>query len=155
MSPIKIRSIFYGLMAAVGLLAVYIVILTIAQDFSHAKEQLAADAQFIFPIIFGFGVQIGLYVYWRGLINDRREKQGSAALAAMSGSVSTVSMVACCAHHLTDVLPILGFSAATIFLAQYRLEFLVLAIASNLLGIIIIGRRIWLVKTSERGEMKK
>lgn len=44
-------------------------------------------------------------------------------------------MVACCAHHLTDVLPIIGFSAAATFLNQYRIPFMLVGIGANLVGI--------------------
>ncbi|MFZ3080423.1 MAG: hypothetical protein WA109_12145, partial [Bellilinea sp.] len=54
------------------------------------------------------------------------------------GATSTVAMVACCAHHAADVLPILGLTAAATFLAEYRTAFMVAGLASNLIGIIVI-----------------
>ena len=52
-----------------------------------------------------------------------------------SGTSSTVAMVACCAHHVTDVLPILGLTAAATFLAKYRLLFMGVGLGTTLLGI--------------------
>ena len=50
--------------------------------------------------------------------------------------MSTVAMVACCAHHVTDVLPILGLTAAATFLADYRLAFMLVGLGTTLLGIV-------------------
>jgi len=51
-------------------------------------------------------------------------------------------MVACCAHHLADVLPLLGLSAAASFLATYKIPFMLLGLTMNLIGIVLILRRI-------------
>ena len=52
-----------------------------------------------------------------------------------SGGTSATAMVACCIHHVTDVLPILGLSAAAGFLARYQHPFMLLGLAMNLMGI--------------------
>lgn len=48
-------------------------------------------------------------------------------------------MVACCAHHVTDVLPVLGLTATTTFLAEYRLYFMVLGLGMTLAGIAVMS----------------
>jgi hypothetical protein len=63
------------------------------------------------------------------------QEKHSAVLPSSSGVVSGTAMLACCAHHLVDVLPILGISGAAIFLTQYQRLFLVLGLSINLLGI--------------------
>lgn len=55
---------------------------------------------------------------------------------AASGGTSTLSMVACCAHHLTDVLPLVGLAGAAVVLAQYQGLFLLLGVLSNLVGLV-------------------
>ena len=57
------------------------------------------------------------------------------ASVGAGGATSTIAMLACCAHHVTDVLPILGLTAAATFLAQYRLAFMVVGLGTTLLGI--------------------
>jgi hypothetical protein len=52
--------------------------------------------------------------------------------------MSTAAMVACCAHHVTDVLPILGLTAAATFLAEYRIAFMLVGLGTTLVGIIIM-----------------
>jgi hypothetical protein len=49
-----------------------------------------------------------------------------------------MAMVACCAHHVTDVLPILGLTAAATFLAQYRTAFMLVGLGMTLLGISVM-----------------
>jgi hypothetical protein len=52
-----------------------------------------------------------------------------------SGGTSATAMVACCIHHVTDVLPILGLSAAASFLTRYQRPFMLIGLAMNLIGI--------------------
>jgi hypothetical protein len=52
-------------------------------------------------------------------------------------------MVACCAHHLADLAPIVGVSGAAAFLTDWRLEFMLAGIAVNAVGVAITGRRLW------------
>ncbi len=47
-------------------------------------------------------------------------------------------MAACCAHHLTDVLPNLGLSGLATFLASYQVLFIVIGVLSNVVGITIM-----------------
>jgi hypothetical protein len=48
-------------------------------------------------------------------------------------------MVACCAHHATDVLPLVGLSAAATFLAEYLILFMLVGLTMNLVGIGVIS----------------
>ncbi|MBI4188874.1 MAG: hypothetical protein HY529_06675, partial [Chloroflexi bacterium] len=81
-------------------------------------------------------VQAGLFFFIR---DSLRERQAVATgSVAASGGISAGSMAACCAHHLSDVLPILGLSGAAIFLARYQLFFIILGVLSNIIGISIM-----------------
>lgn len=62
-------------------------------------------------------------------------RKHSAAMPGVSGATSGTAMIACCAHHLADVLPVLGLSGASIVLTQYQKPFLVLGLSINLFGI--------------------
>lgn len=44
-----------------------------------------------------------------------------AAGVAASTATSGVAMLACCAHHLAEVLPVVGLSGAALFLAEVKL----------------------------------
>ncbi len=84
-------------------------------------------------MVIGFGIQLGLYSYIR--FNIGKKVTGATAEVATAGGISTGSMIACCAHHITDVLPIIGLSAAAVFLIKYQLPFILVGIFSNLVGI--------------------
>ena len=64
---LPIRPMIFGLLATLGLLAFYLGIITLAQGWTHALQQLAEDRWFVSAIALGFGTQIGLFIYMRGL----------------------------------------------------------------------------------------
>ncbi len=66
-------------------------------------------------------------------------KHASAtASVAASGGVSTTSMVVCCAHHVSDVVPFLGASAASAFLADYQDLFVLFGVLANAVGVVFM-----------------
>lgn len=127
------RPVLFSLLGMAGLMALYLILVSLAQGWSHAIELLLEDAWLIGPIMIGFGVQVGLYTYLKTGLHATAH--GTGALAGAGGGTSTAAMVACCAHHVTDVLPLLGLSAAAAFLAEYRIPFMLVGLATNLIGI--------------------
>ena len=127
----------FGILASLGLFAFYLGVITIAQDWDHAIQQLSDDRWFVSAIALGFGSQMGLFTYLRVL----HANAASGGVAASTGT-SSVAMLACCAHHLTDVLPILGLSSVAIFLAAYKTPLLWLGIGMNLVGILYLLRKL-------------
>jgi hypothetical protein len=49
-----------------------------------------------------------------------------------------MSMVACCAHHLADVLPLMGLAGVAVFVASYQSLFLLAGVLSNLVGLLYV-----------------
>ena len=127
-----------GVAGALGLLLFYLGMITLAQGWGHAVEQLAADRWFVAAIMAGFGTQIGLFTYLRGLHAARAAAGGVAA----STGTSTVAMLACCAHHLSEVFAVLGLAGASAFLLAYKIPLLWLGIGMNLAGIVFLVRQI-------------
>jgi hypothetical protein len=129
-------TIAAGLAGALALTAVYIGIVSLAEGPKHAVELFIDDRWIVLPIILGFGVQTALYtVLKKRWFIPVAQTGASGRLMAGGGATSTAAMVACCAHHVTDVLPILGLSAASAFLAEYRIPFMVAGLVMNLIGI--------------------
>jgi hypothetical protein len=140
-----------ALSAAVLLVVLYVGLVTWAQGFAHARELLWSDRYFVAAIASGFGLQMGLFVYLRRLVSLRARRSAGAATAAGTGT-STAAMLACCAHHVTDALPVLGLSGAAIFLNDYRLPFMGLGIAVNAIGVVLMVRlviREWRERSKE------
>ena len=71
---------------------------------------------------------------------------GQRALAGAGTGTSTAGMVACCAHHLADLAPLLELTGAAAFLAQYRLAFILVGLTVNLVGIVISLRTLGRIK---------
>ena len=139
MVPIGIRSVAAGLVGAAVLLGVYLGIISLAQGVEHAFAQLATDAIFVGLIAAGFGSQIALFVELRTL--DRRHRASAAVTAAGTGT-SAAAMLACCAHHLVELLPIIGLSAAAVFLNAYKTPLFLVGIGMNIVGIVVIARQL-------------
>jgi len=145
----KYIPVFAGFGGALLLFGLYFGIVSWAESPRHALDFFWQDRWLVIPILLGFGIQVGLYsalklqLYLPGLTIGPAPMTSSGAPAATmgaGGTTSTVAMVACCAHHAADVLPILGLTAAAAFLAQYRTAFMVVGLVSNLIGIAVILR---------------
>lgn len=134
---LPLRESGFATLAAVSLLAVYLGLITLAQGWGHAVQQLGEDRWFVGAIVAGFATQVGLFVYLRSL-NARAATGGVAA----STGTSATAMLACCAHHLIEVLPIVGLSGAAVFLNAYQTPLLWLGIVMNLAGIAYLLRKI-------------
>lgn len=137
--PISPRSIAAGVVGAAVLLGLYLGIVSLAQGVEHALDQLATDALFVGLIAIGFGTQIALFAELRVL--DRRHRAAAAVTAAGTGT-SAAAMLACCAHHLVELLPLVGLSAAAVFLNAYKTPLLFVGIGMNIIGIVIIARQL-------------
>ena len=124
---------------ATFLASVYLGIVSLAESPQHALELFWQDRFIVIPIIFGFGVQAALYIILKKRLFVPATTTGpSGKLMGTGGATSTVAMVACCAHHVTDVLPILGLTAAATFLSAYRIAFMLVGLGTTLLGIAVM-----------------
>ncbi|MCC6173853.1 MAG: heavy-metal-associated domain-containing protein [Chloroflexi bacterium] len=128
--PLAIWPLAIGGMAAAGLFGLYLGLVTLTQGWTHATELLAEDLWFVLPIMLGFGTQVGLFTFLRLL----RASASAGGVAASTGT-STAAMLACCAHHVVDVLPVIGLSGAALFLSAYKAQLLWLGLGMNMSGV--------------------
>ena len=126
----------WGFIAGASMLLLYAGVLSIANSPAHAFEQFMYMWYWVLPLITGFSLQVGLFVYIRNRMLELKSSGASSGAIAASGGMSATAMVACCAHHLTDLLPVLGLSVAAIFVTRFQSVFLLLGAVSTLLGII-------------------
>ena len=129
----KLNPWVAGLIGAGFLIVLYFLILSLANSPSYAVSQFKSLWYWFLPLVVGFGVQLGLYTYIKRFEHDKLH--GAGASVAASSGVSAGAMIACCLHHIEDLLPLLGLSAAAIFLIEYQIPFIILGIASNAVGI--------------------
>ena len=132
------RTVATGLLSAAGLALAYSLIVGLSsQSWSHLVAQWRTDALFITLVAVGFGTQMGLYQHVRRAV---RGDGRTVAVTAGSTATSTTAMVACCLHHLADVVPFIGLSGAATFLIQYKVPVVVLSLAANAVGIRLMVR---------------
>jgi hypothetical protein len=131
------------LLGSVVIASFYIGILTWTQGWNYAIGQLSRDRWYVLPIIIGFGIQAALYTILRFRLFVPASSIGHggtlapvSGLMGASGGTSATAMVACCIHHVTDVLPILGLSAAASFLTRYQRPFMLVGLGMNIIGIL-------------------
>jgi P-type Cu+ transporter len=135
----KFRPMLFGLLAAVLLLAVYFGALTLVSGWSFTLEQFNQFWYFILPLAVGFGIQVGLFMRLRALVNTTRK---SGAIVATSGTTSTAAMVSCCAHYLANVAPIIGATGLVAFAAQFQVELFLVGLLFNIAGVVYVGSKV-------------
>lgn len=134
-----IKPLRAGTLAFVLLLSVYFVILALVSGWDFARTQFTTFWYFVVTLAVGFGIQIGLYSYLRRLASH---VDASGKVVMVSGATSTGAMISCCAHYLTNVLPVLGATGVIAFIAQYQTELFWVGIGFNLAGILYVGTKV-------------
>ncbi|MEM5805970.1 MAG: hypothetical protein QW818_02285 [Candidatus Aenigmatarchaeota archaeon] len=124
------KSIIYSILSSLSLIFLYLIIVSLFQGLNYAIGRFVEFWYLMTPLVIGFGVQVGLFIYIRNFMKMSTGTTGAC------GGISMTSMVACCVHHVTDVMPILGVSAVGVFLLQYQPVLLAVGIVSNIVGII-------------------
>ena len=123
----------------VGLLGIYFVILAAVPGWEFTVSQFLEFWYFIVSLAAGFGIQIGLYGYLRNAV---RTMDMSGKVVAVSGTTSTAAMISCCAHYLTNILPVVGAAGAVALVAQYQIELFWFGLACNLAGIVYMTSKV-------------
>ena len=139
---IPILAFFLGSSVIAG---VYFGILTWAQGWESALQIFLPNRAYVIPIWISFGAQGALYSILRfrfflpvGASGHSGAWTPMKGVMGTSGGTSVTAMVACCLHHVTDVLPILGVSAAATFLTRYQRPFMLLGLGMNILGVLVM-----------------
>lgn len=132
------QSLLKGLLAVLILLSVYFLTLNFVSGWKFTWEQFTQFWYYIISLALGFGIQFTLYSYLKGVIRE----QASGQVLATTGTTSTAAMISCCAHYLTNILPILGVTGIITFIGQYQVQFFWIGLFFNLLGIFYIGNKV-------------
>lgn len=133
---IPLAAFFLGSLLIAG---VYFGILIWAQGRDSALSLFLSNRWYVIPIWISFGIQAALYSILRfRLFVPTTSAAHTGAVMGTSGGTSVTAMVACCLHHVTDVLPVLGLSAAATFLTRYQRPFMLIGLGMNIVGIIVM-----------------
>jgi hypothetical protein len=135
------RSLRWGVAAAGALTAFYVAVLAASGGWKHLADQARVDWWLLGPIIIAFGTQAALAV-------ELRQRHRANHLAATTGAgtgASAAGMIACCAHHLADLVPLLGAAGLAGFLFDWRIPLMVGGLAVNLAAIAVARHRLVLL----------
>lgn len=108
------RSLMWGLTASAAITVFYAGVLGSVAGVRHLVDQAASDWYWLALIVPGFGLQVTLLSELR-----RRHTAGLAAAGAGTAS-SAAGMVACCAHHLAEVAPLVGVAGIAGMLDDWK-----------------------------------
>jgi uncharacterized membrane protein YhaH (DUF805 family) len=141
------HSLRWGAAASGALTGFYVAVLAASGGWEHLRDQARTDWWLLMPIIVAFGTQVALSVELR----HRHHAQHLAATTGAASGASAVGMVACCAHHLVDLVPLLGAAGVAGFLFDWRIPLMVAGLAINLVAVAIAGRRLAQITHSRAG----
>ncbi len=105
-------------------------------------EVLVSNGVFTYLIPLAVSVQMGLFRYHRNLTAEKK-LCGSEKVGVAGSATSSLTMIACCLHHVSDLLPTVGFIVATSsFLIQYKNIIFIIGLSANAAGSAYIARAI-------------
>jgi len=133
--------------ASIGILVVIfnISIASLAEgSFQKGYEVFLTNGIFVYLIPLAVSVQMGLFRYHRNITTITTGNVAGTEKVGMAGSAtSSLTMVACCLHHVSDLLPSIGLIlAASSFLIQYKDTIITIGLLANVAGSIYIARAI-------------
>ena len=96
---------------------------------------------FIYLIPLAVSIQMGLFRYHRNITTGNIG--GSEKMGMAGSATSSLTMVACCMHHVSDLLPTVGLIlAASSFLIRYKDAIIIIGLIANIIGSAYIARAI-------------
>ena len=128
----KINPYIFGLLGLLGMGIFYYGLLALTTgDTLHPFIFFKDKWYLLGPLFIGFAIQMFLFQKLRIVV-----EKNSLAMAGASAGTSGVAMIACCAHHLAEIFPLLGFAGLATILTDYQDWFLLLSVLINIAGII-------------------
>jgi Cu+-exporting ATPase len=137
------RPLAGGIFAFSALLGIYFGVLTLVSGWGFTVSQFTEFWPYIVTLALGFGTQVGLYLYLKQLSENHHHANH---MVAASGTTSTVAMLACCAHYLTNILPVLGAVGLVSLIAQYQIQLFWVSLAFNAAGLVYISRQVLMAR---------
>ena len=130
--------------ASIGMLVVLfnLSIASLAEgSFEKGYEIFLTNGIFVYLIPLAVSVQMGLFRYHRNITTGN--VAGTEKIGVAGSATSSLTMVACCLHHVSDLLPSIGLIiAASSFLIQYKDTIIIIGLLANVAGSIYIASAI-------------
>lgn len=138
-----------GVLGTLAMSGVYLGIVSLARSPAHALSLFREDRALVIPILLGFGLQVGLFTLLKTGLYLPVHAPASGVVTAPAAASQRRRWWPAASHHVTDVLPLVGLSAGAVFLANWKVPFMIAGLATNLLGITLMlvalarARRRW------------
>jgi Cu+-exporting ATPase len=129
-----------GALAFGALMTIYFAVLTLLSGWDFTVSQFFDYWYYLVPLAAGFGAQIGLYTYLKQLALRHEHCRN---VVAATGTTSTAAMIACCAHYMANILPVVGITGAVTLIAQYQVELFWVSLAFNAAGLAYVGHKVY------------
>lgn len=130
--------------ASIGILVIIfnISIASLAEgSFEKGYQTFLTNGMFVYLVPLTVSVQMGLFRYHRNITTGNMAHSEKVGIAG--SATSSLTMVACCLHHISDILPSIGLIlAASSFLIQYKDIIIIIGLLANIIGSIYIARAI-------------
>lgn len=142
MSKQLLKLIIFSLVATAAMLLLYFGVISLLSGWAYAQDQFKSFWYFVTALAVGFGIQVGLYYYLR----ERYGQPGAPGAVAASGVTGGAAMLACCAHHVVNFLPLLGAFGLATLIAQSQVQLFWVSLLFNAAGLIYLLRQLPRVK---------
>lgn len=136
------NPLVFGASAGILVILFNISIASLAEgSFEKGYQVFLSNGIFVYLIPLAVSVQMGLFRYHRNITTGNMA--GSEKMGMAGSATSTLTMVACCLHHVSDILPSIGLIlAASSFLIRYKDPIIIIGLLANVAGSIYIARAI-------------
>ncbi|HEY9206357.1 MAG TPA: hypothetical protein VIO58_10600 [Candidatus Methanoperedens sp.] len=133
----------FGVMAGILVMLFNILVASVAEgSLKSGYSVFLSNGIFVYLIPPAVAVQMGLFRYHRNLTTEQNVS-GSEKMGMAGSATSSLAMIACCLHHVSDLLPAVGFIIATSsFLTQYKDAIIIMGLLANLAGSAYIARAV-------------
>lgn len=135
------RSIIIGFAATFALLGIFTLVVSALSGSDGLKQQFEQYWQYLLLLAIGFGLQVALTVHLRAV----SRLMASQKLLVANGATSTTAMISCCTHYVVQAVPFLGIGGLAAFVGQYQTQIFLVGIAANMLGIVLLCRKIFFI----------
>ena len=127
------QAIKWGAGATACLLLLFaLIVRLLSGSWQEVLLQFSDTGWYIVVLAGGFGVQVAI---WKYLRLSHKQRMNTHGVTAVSGTTSTIGMLACCTHYLVNIVPFIGLAGAVGVLTAYRAQILTARIGLNFLGI--------------------
>ena len=121
-------AVRWGVATVIAMAALYVGVLLVASGAGHLRTQWTTYWWLLVPLWLLGGIQVSL-ISSTPRRHGRRSRHGRRVRgAAMSTGSTAAGMLACCAHHAAELLPVVGVAGLASALVAWQVRILIAAV---------------------------